>query len=210
MRVVLRGLRWPIIAAVNGHAITGGFELALACDMIIASSRAKFADTHARVGILPGWGLSQRLPRLIGIGRAKELSFTGNTLTAAQAYEWGLVNRVVEPEELLPTCLALASDIGPATHQVVAALLADPAVDRLPTVGRLLQLRERFGSQRLEAACARAVRFDDLNYMTVKHILNNGLDSEPLAAGRATPPAQTFVRSAAELVGHLFGGAAWN
>jgi enoyl-CoA hydratase len=101
----------PIIAAVNGHAITGGFELALACDMIIASSRAKFADTHARVGILPGWGLSQKLPRLIGIARAKELSFTGNTLTAAQAYEWGLVNRVVEPEQLLPSCLALAADM---------------------------------------------------------------------------------------------------
>jgi enoyl-CoA hydratase len=101
----------PIIAAVNGHAITGGFELALACDIIIASNQAKFADTHARVGILPGWGLSQKLPRLIGIARAKEISFTGNTVTAAQACEWGLVNRVVEPDELLPTCLALAADM---------------------------------------------------------------------------------------------------
>ncbi len=109
-----------------------------------------------------------------------------------------------------PTCLTLASDIGPATHQVATALLADPAVDRLPTVGRLLRLRERFGAQRLEAACTRAVRFDDLNYMTIKHILVHGLDDEPLAAGHDTPPAQTFVRSAAELVGHLFGGAAWN
>jgi len=101
----------PIIAAVNGHAITGGFELALACDLIIASTRAKFADTHARVGILPGWGLSQKLPRLIGIARAKEISLTGNTIKAEQAYEWGLVNRVVEPEELLPTCKALATDM---------------------------------------------------------------------------------------------------
>jgi enoyl-CoA hydratase len=109
----------PIIAAVNGHAITGGFELALACDMMIASSQAKFADTHARVGILPGWGLSQKLPRLIGIARAKELSFTGNTLTAAQAYEWGLVNRVVEPEELLPTCRALAADMGSCVPAVL-------------------------------------------------------------------------------------------
>jgi enoyl-CoA hydratase len=109
----------PIIAAVNGHAITGGFELALACDMIIASSRAKFADTHARVGILPGWGLSQKLPRLIGIARAKELSFTGNTLTAAQAYEWGLVNRVLEPEELLPTCRALAADMASCVPAVL-------------------------------------------------------------------------------------------
>lgn len=101
----------PIIAAVNGHAITGGFELALACDLIIASTKARFADTHARVGILPGWGLSQKLPRLIGIARAKELSFTGNAITAAQAYDWGLVNRVVEPAELLPVCKALAADM---------------------------------------------------------------------------------------------------
>ena len=64
----------PVIGAVNGFAITGGFELALACDFLIASTAARFADTHARVGILPGWGLSQKLPRLIGIGRAKELS----------------------------------------------------------------------------------------------------------------------------------------
>ncbi len=101
----------PIIGAVNGHAITGGFELALACDILIASDQAKFADTHARVGILPGWGLSQKLPRLIGVARAKEVSFTGNTVTAAQAYEWGLVNRVVAPEALLPTCQALAADM---------------------------------------------------------------------------------------------------
>lgn len=101
----------PIIAAVNGHAVTAGFELALACDFIIASTQAKFADTHARVGILPGWGLSQKLPRLIGMGRAKEISFTGNTLTAAQAYDWGLANRVVEPEELLPTCRKLAAEM---------------------------------------------------------------------------------------------------
>jgi len=101
----------PIIAAVNGHAITGGFELALACDVILASTKASFSDTHARVGILPGWGLSQRLPRLIGVSRAKELALTGNALDAARAYEWGLVNRVVEPEELLPACRALARDM---------------------------------------------------------------------------------------------------
>lgn len=101
----------PIIGAINGFAITGGFELALMCDLLIASTEAKFADTHARVGVVPGWGLSQRLPRLIGINRAKELSLTGNFLGAQLAYEWGLVNRVVSPEELLPTCRALARDI---------------------------------------------------------------------------------------------------
>lgn len=101
----------PIIGAINGHAITGGFELALACDFLIASAEARFADTHARVGIVPGWGLSQKLPRLIGIARAKELSLTGNFVDAAQAERWGLVNRVVAADELLPTCRSLAEDI---------------------------------------------------------------------------------------------------
>jgi enoyl-CoA hydratase len=101
----------PLIAAVNGAAITGGFELVLACDLIVASSEARFADTHARVGILPGWGLSQRLSRTIGIYRAKELSLTGNYLSAEQAERWGLVNRVVPPEELLSQARALATDM---------------------------------------------------------------------------------------------------
>jgi enoyl-CoA hydratase len=109
----------PIIAAVNGHAITGGFELALACDMIIASTRAKFADTHARVGILPGWGLSQKLPRMIGVSRAKELSFSGNFLLAEQAERWGLVNRVVSPDALLPCCHELAEAMASCVPEVL-------------------------------------------------------------------------------------------
>lgn len=72
----------PVIGAINGVAITGGFEVALACDVLIASENARFADTHARVGIMPGWGLSQKLSRLIGLYRAKELSLTGNFLSA--------------------------------------------------------------------------------------------------------------------------------
>lgn len=101
----------PIIGAINGYAITGGFELALLCDFMIASENAAFADTHARVGVVPGWGLSQRLPRLIGINRAKELSLTGNFLHAETAYAWGLVNRVVAAEELMAVAAQLASDI---------------------------------------------------------------------------------------------------
>ncbi len=101
----------PIIGAINGYAITGGFEIALMCDFLIASPAARFADTHARVGVVPGWGLSQKLPRLIGINRAKELSLTGNFLSAADACAWGLVNRVVPADALLPTCKALARDI---------------------------------------------------------------------------------------------------
>ncbi|MEP0201766.1 MAG: enoyl-CoA hydratase [Halioglobus sp.] len=116
----------PIIGAINGFAITGGFEVALMCDFLIASSEARFADTHARVGVVPGWGLSQRLPRLIGINRAKELSLTGNFLDADTAYAWGLVNRVVSPAELLPTCRQLASDITstePATRQEIKRIM---------------------------------------------------------------------------------------
>ncbi len=101
----------PVIGAINGVAITGGFELALACDVLIASHNARFADTHARVGIMPGWGLSQKLSRMIGIARAKELSLTGNFIGADQALAWGLVNRVVPADALLPTAIALANDL---------------------------------------------------------------------------------------------------
>jgi enoyl-CoA hydratase len=112
---------WPVIAAVNGPAITGGFELALACDLLIASTRASFADTHARVGVLPGWGLSQRLARLIGLQRAKELAYTGNFLSAECADAWGLVNRVVHPEDLLPQALRLACDMLSAIPETLRA-----------------------------------------------------------------------------------------
>lgn len=111
MMTPIRAFSGPIIGAINGHAITGGFELALACDVLIAATTGLFADTHARVGLLPGWGLSQILPRLIGISRAKEISLTGNFVSAEQALAWGLVNRVVTPDELLPACTALAQDM---------------------------------------------------------------------------------------------------
>ena len=112
---MIRSRRWgilrPIIGAINGVAITGGFEIALACDVLIAADTARFADTHARVGVMPGWGLSQRLSRIIGIGRAKELSLTGNFLTAQRAEAWGLVNRVVPVADLMPAARALARDM---------------------------------------------------------------------------------------------------
>lgn len=114
----------PVIGAINGVAITGGFEVALACDIRIASTNARFADTHARVGVMPGWGLSQKLSRLVGIGRAKELSLTGNFLDAETACAWGLVNRVVAPEDLLPTAQALARDIASADPSMICAYKA--------------------------------------------------------------------------------------
>lgn len=118
---IMANMDQPIIGAINGPAVTGGFELALACDILIASTQARFADTHARVGILPGWGLSQVLPRIIGPGRAKELSYTGNYLFADQAEAWGLVNRVVAPEELMPAAYSLARDILSCLPEAVSA-----------------------------------------------------------------------------------------
>ena len=116
--------RKPVIGAINGVAITGGFEVALACDVLIASSNARFADTHARVGIVPGWGLSQKLSRMIGISRAKELSFTGNFLDAETAARWGLVNRVVAPEQLLPAARGIAADMASVEPEFLATYKA--------------------------------------------------------------------------------------
>jgi transposase len=120
------------------------------------------------------------------------------------------------PPEKLPglllgkeSCRARAAEIGPATSEVVAGLFADPAVDRLRTVGRILRLEETFGATRLEAACARALTFAEPAHRTIKQILTQGLDDEP-ASTTSAPEARTFVRSAFELLGHLFGGAAWN
>jgi len=117
----LHALPQPIVGALNGVAVTGGLEVALACDVLIASTQARLADTHARIGILPGWGLSQKLSRLVGRSRAMEMSMSGNFVDAATAERWGLVNRVVEPEALLPTALALASDIASADGAMLAA-----------------------------------------------------------------------------------------
>lgn len=101
----------PVIGAVNGVAVTGGLELALNCDFLVASERARFGDTHARVGVMPGWGLTVLLPQAIGIRRAREMSFTGNFMDAQEALAFGLVNHVVAHDELLAFTRALAADI---------------------------------------------------------------------------------------------------
>lgn len=121
--MVFERLRKPVIAAVNGVAVTGGFELALMCDIRIASTQARFADTHARVGVVPGWGLSQRLPRMVGAARAKELSLTGNYLDAVTAERWGLVNRVVEPQALMTHAVGLARDMADCAGPVRDTIL---------------------------------------------------------------------------------------
>lgn len=101
----------PLIGAVNGVAITGGFELALNCDFLVASERAKFGDTHSRVGVMPGWGLTVLLPQAIGVRRAREMSFTGNFMDADEALAFGLVNHVVPHDELMAFTRSIALDI---------------------------------------------------------------------------------------------------
>jgi len=107
-------------------------------------------------------------------------------------------------------CQQRAAEIGPATQAVVEAMLDHRPEDRLRTAGRLLHLQQRFGRDRLEAACQRALRFDDASYITIKHILQQGLDAEPLPATDTPPPGRLFARPAEELVGHWTGGATWN
>src|SRR4051794_14635181 len=101
----------PVIGAINGATVTGGLEVALTCDFLVASEHARFADTHARVGIMPGWGLTVLLAEAIGQRRAREMSVTGNFVDARTALEWGLVNHVVAHEDLLPFCRKLGADI---------------------------------------------------------------------------------------------------
>ncbi len=107
----IRNLPIPTICAVNGHCVTGGLELAMSFDIIVASEKAMFADTHGRAGLVPGGGMSQMLPCLIGPNRAKELSFTGRYISAQEAYQLGLVNRVVPHDQLLSVVDGIAQDI---------------------------------------------------------------------------------------------------
>lgn len=104
----IRQFSGPVVGAINGLCITGGVEMALACDLLVVASDARFADTHVKVGLLPGWGGSVRLIRRIGLHRAKELALTGRFFAADEALAWGLVNRVVPPEHLLAEAQALA------------------------------------------------------------------------------------------------------
>jgi enoyl-CoA hydratase len=121
LAVLLETMPQPTIAKVTGHCFTGGLELALACDFILASDEAVFCDTHARLGMRSGWGLSQRLPRRIGIQRAREMSFTARRVGAAEALAMGLVLDVVPREALDGRVADLADAIAANSRDAVAA-----------------------------------------------------------------------------------------
>lgn len=124
----IEGLHVPVIAAVNGLALGGGCEIALACDIRIAARGARFGQPEINLGIIPGWGGTQRLPRLIGRSRAMPLLFTGEQISADRAAEWGLVSQVVESGELEQAAAALATTIAGKAPLAVAATKAAVSV----------------------------------------------------------------------------------
>jgi enoyl-CoA hydratase len=126
----------PVIGAINGVAVTGGLEIALQCTFLVASDRARFADTHARVGIMPGGGITVLMAQSMGLRRAIELSLTGNFLSADEAFRLGLVNHVVPHDELLPFARSLAGDIVSNDQRGVRRLLQHyREIANAPTLG---------------------------------------------------------------------------
>ncbi len=117
---LINRMRKPVIAAVNGYALGGGLELALACDFIYASEKAKFGFPEVGLGVIPGFGGTQNLARLIGPSKANELVFSGRIISAAKAHAWGIVNELFTPEELLPQALKTAQEIAGKGPMAVA------------------------------------------------------------------------------------------
>jgi enoyl-CoA hydratase len=144
--IVMAGqLAKPALGAINGPVMTGGLELALGLDLLIASERARFADTHAAIGILPGGGMTARLPRAVGARMAMEMSYTGRVIDAAEAERIGLVNHVVAHEELLPVTLAMAATIASRDPAVLRQLKKLYQVSTTVTMGAAMahELQER-------------------------------------------------------------------
>ncbi len=138
----LAALAKPVIAAVQGFALGGGFELVLACDLVIAADNARLGLPEPKLGLVPGGGGTQRLPRLVGRVRANELLMTGRFLTADEAHDWGLVNRVVSKEELAEAAAELASNVAaqaPLAIATIKRLVREGLESSLPTALTLEQ-----------------------------------------------------------------------
>jgi len=124
----IENLEKPVIAAINGYALGGGLEIAMACDLRIASETARMGQTEINIGLIPGWGGTQRLTRLVGKTFAKELVFTGRLITAQEAYEHGLINKVVPPDQLMNAAKELAKEL--AAKAPVALKVAKILIDK--------------------------------------------------------------------------------
>ena len=157
---MLPGHATPIVGAINGPAVTGGLELALGCDFLIASERASFADTHGRVGVMPGGGMTIRLPALIGVDRARRMSLTGDFVDAHTALAWGLVTEVTTHQDLLPRAIEVAGTMASLDPVVVAELrkMYDQIGDligheawRVENRWSKTWIQDRFDQQRLAA-----------------------------------------------------------
>jgi enoyl-CoA hydratase len=124
----LENMTKPVIAAVNGFALGGGFEVAIACDIIYASEKAKIGFPETTLGIFPGFGGTQRTAKLAGLAKTKELIFTGKTITAQEAYDMGLINKVVPHDQLMSDVMALAGKI--KTNGPFSMRLAKQCINR--------------------------------------------------------------------------------
>ncbi len=155
----LQELGTPTIAAVNGAAVTGGLELVLCCDLAIGSERARFADTHARVGIHPSGGMTVLLPRFIGLRAALSMSLTGRFVDADEARSMGLINAVVAHADLLETALATAAAVAETDATILAALVSSyRAQSGMPLPEALAQERERGRGMTVDRAAVEARR----------------------------------------------------
>jgi enoyl-CoA hydratase len=147
----LRAATIPVVCAVNGACVTGALEIALSCTFVVASERARFADTHARLDVVAAWGLTALLPRAVGVRKAAEMSITGNFVGADEALRFGLVNHVVPHAELLPFARTLARDIAP-TGAVTEVLDLYRRGDGLPFADALALEAEHARAQRVDPA----------------------------------------------------------
>jgi len=132
----------PVVGAVNGATFTGGLEIALGCDFLVASERAAFSDTHARVGVLPAGGMTARLPGVVGQAWARRMSFTGEVVGAAQALRIGLVTEVVAHDALIGRALELATAVSETPHETMRALKHIYQEGGAPTIGAALAVEQ--------------------------------------------------------------------
>lgn len=155
-------MRTPIIGAVNGAAFTGGLEMALGCDFLIASHRAVFADTHARVGILPDGGMTARLPQAVGAAMARRLSMTGEVVDAERAERIGLVTEVVPHERLLDRAIELAAQIAEVPAATMAGLKEIYARGTAPVISAALAAEQDIAGSQDRDFAGLSTRFDDV------------------------------------------------